>query len=231
VVFTKTLIPLELPVTISNFPSPFISFTANVLASPLTANKEPAFNADVEIEPVLDISFKWTRTLFEPALTRSTFPSLLKSPARIILSPFTPAIELNSILLPKFEPVISLGEIDEFVTLKKLLVNAINPLVLTDIEACVELAGTVTVKLVVVAAVTVAFALPKYTILFAGVASKFVPVIVTLAPTSALAGLKLVIVGTCANDDRLKTTKETKSSNFLIGYILNKCNYQFYWAK
>ena len=60
--------------------------------------------------------------------------------------------------------------------------------------------------------------------IFAGVASKFVPVIVTLAPTSALAGLKLVMVGTWAKTETLKTIKETKSKNFLIGYSLNKKN-------
>lgn len=55
-----------------------------------------------------------------------------------------------------------------------------------------------TVKLVVVAVVTVACVAPKKTMLLAGVELKFVPVIVTDVPIGPLVGVKLVMVGTCA---------------------------------
>ena len=60
-------------------------------------------------------------------------------------------------------------------SLNDLLDNAEKPERTTLILPDIQPSGTVTVKLVVVAAVTVAFTLPKYTMLFAGVASKFVP--------------------------------------------------------
>ena len=63
------------------------------------------------------------------------------------------------------------------------------------IGANVAPVGTVTVKLVVVAAVTVALVAPKNTILLAAVVLKLVPVIVTVAPTAALVGVKEVMVG------------------------------------
>ena len=59
--------------------------------------------------------------------------------------------------------------------------------------------GAVTVRLVVVAAVTVACVAPKKTMLFAGVLLKFVPVIVTEVPTGPLVGVKLLMVGTGTN--------------------------------
>jgi hypothetical protein len=60
--------------------------------------------------------------------------------------------------------------------------------------------GTVTVKLVAVAAVTVARVAPKNTMLLADVVLKPVPVRVTVAPTAPLVGVKEVMVGAvCAN--------------------------------
>ena len=59
--------------------------------------------------------------------------------------------------------------------------------------ALVAPVGTVTVKEVAVAAVTVAIVLPKYTILLAAVVLKPVPVMVILEPTTPLAGLKEAI--------------------------------------
>ena len=56
-------------------------------------------------------------------------------------------------------------------------------------------AGTVTVRLVVLPDVTVAFTAPKYTMLFAGTALKFVPVIITLVPNGPFEGVKELIVG------------------------------------
>ena len=52
-----------------------------------------------------------------------------------------------------------------------------------------------TVKLVVVPDVTVAFTAPKYTMLLAAIGLKLVPVIVMLVPTTALEGLKEIMVG------------------------------------
>ena len=57
--------------------------------------------------------------------------------------------------------------------------------------------SAVTVKLVVIPEVTIAFTAPKYTMLLAGTALKFVPVIVTFAPTIPLEGMKELLVG-CA---------------------------------
>src|SRR5476651_382201 len=56
-------------------------------------------------------------------------------------------------------------------------------------------AGTVTVKLVALAAVTVAMVAPKNTILLVVVALKLVPVMVTGVPTGPLDGVNEVMVG------------------------------------
>src|SRR5471030_1654861 len=56
-------------------------------------------------------------------------------------------------------------------------------------------AGTVTVKLVALAAVTVAMVAPKNTMLLVVVALKLVPVMVTDVPTGPLAGVNEVMVG------------------------------------
>ena len=58
--------------------------------------------------------------------------------------------------------------------------------------------GTVTVRLVGLAAVTVAIVAPKKTILLAGVALKPVPVMVMDVPTGPLDGLNDVITGAWA---------------------------------
>src|SRR5471032_380786 len=59
-------------------------------------------------------------------------------------------------------------------------------------------AGTVTVKLVVLAAVTVAMVAPKNTMLLAVVVLKLVPVMVTDVPTGPLAGVNDVTGGAWA---------------------------------
>ena len=63
--------------------------------------------------------------------------------------------------------------------------------------------GTVTAKDVADAAVTLAFTAPKKTILFVGVALKFVPVIVTDVPTGPEVGEKELMVG-CAKTAEAK---------------------------
>jgi len=81
------------------------------------------------------------------------------------------------------------------VTVKLLLLVAVCVPTFTVIVPVVAPVGTATVKCVVVAAETVAAVPLNMTVLLAGVALKFVPVIVTDVPTSPLVGLKLVIVG------------------------------------
>lgn len=73
-------------------------------------------------------------------------------------------------------------------------------------------AGTVTVNDVAVAAVTVAFAAPKYTILFAAVVLKLVPVIVTDVPIVPEAGENEVMVGGAMIAKRDFANDETLSS-------------------
>jgi hypothetical protein len=64
------------------------------------------------------------------------------------------------------------------------------PVFKTVIAPKVAPVGTVTVKLVAVAAVTVARVAPKNTMLLAGVVLKPVPVMVTVAPTAPLVGVR-----------------------------------------
>ena len=65
----------------------------------------------------------------------------------------------------------------------------------TAIGPLVAPLGTVAVKLVALAAVTVALVPLNFTVLLAAVALKFVPVIVTGVPTGPICGLKPVIGG------------------------------------
>ena len=65
----------------------------------------------------------------------------------------------------------------------------------TEIVPVVAPAGTVVVMLVAVEAVTVATVPLNLTILLACVVLKLVPVMVTVAPTCPLVGLKELIVG------------------------------------
>ena len=81
------------------------------------------------------------------------------------------------------------------VTVKSVALVAVLPDTVTVIFPVVAPAGTVAVMLVVVLAVAVAVVPLKRTVLFAGVALKFVPVIVTVAPIRPDVGVKLVIVG------------------------------------
>ncbi len=66
----------------------------------------------------------------------------------------------------------------------------VTPPVVTDIFPDVAPAGTVAVIVVEVEAVTVAVVLLNFTTLLAAVVLKFVPVIITVAPTAPLVGLK-----------------------------------------
>lgn len=84
------------------------------------------------------------------------------------------------------------------VTVKLVALVAVFPPTVTVIFPVVAPAGTVVVILVVVLAETTAVVPLNFTVLLAGVALKFVPVMVTLVPTGPLEGVKLVMVGVSA---------------------------------
>lgn len=71
----------------------------------------------------------------------------------------------------------------------------VTPFIVMEMGPSVAPAGTVVVMDVEVAAVTVAVVVLNFTALFAGVRLKFVPLIVTVAPTTPLEGEKPVMVG------------------------------------
>lgn len=80
-------------------------------------------------------------------------------------------------------------------TLKLLLLNTVIPFSASDIFPEVAPTGTVVVMLVEVEAVTMALTPLNVKILLAGVVLKLAPVMVMVAPTAPLAGLKLVMAG------------------------------------
>ena len=83
------------------------------------------------------------------------------------------------------------------VTIKGMLANAVNPVVIsvTEIGVYVAPIGTVTVSDVELAELTAAFTAPKYTTLLLAVKLKFVPLMVTVAPIGPEVGVNEVIVG------------------------------------
>ena len=83
----------------------------------------------------------------------------------------------------------------ESITVKLVLLVAVTEFTATEIVPVVAPVGTVVVILVAVEVVTTAVVPLNFTILFAGAVLKFVPVIVTVASTAPLNGLKLVMVG------------------------------------
>jgi hypothetical protein len=80
-------------------------------------------------------------------------------------------------------------------TVKSEVLMAVREFTVTEILPVEAPGGTVVVMLAEVDAVTVAAVPLKATVLFAGVVLKLVPVIVTIAPTTSLAGAKPVMVG------------------------------------
>jgi hypothetical protein len=85
--------------------------------------------------------------------------------------------------------------VDVVVTVKSLVDVAATLFTVTTILPVVAPVGTVTVSCVAVAAVTVAAIPLKVTVLAEAVVLKFVPVIITVVPTTPLVGVKLVMVG------------------------------------
>ena len=73
------------------------------------------------------------------------------------------------------------------VTIKGMLANAVNPVVIsvTEIGVYVAPIGTVTVSDVELAELTAAFTAPKYTMLLLAVKLKFVPLMVTVGSKSS----------------------------------------------
>jgi len=90
------------------------------------------------------------------------------------------------------------GANPDIFTVKLFELAAVSDPTLTLITPEVAAAGTVAVKLVAVLAVTVAIVPLNVTILLAGVALKFVPVMVTAVPAGPLRGANKVIVGDVA---------------------------------
>lgn len=80
-------------------------------------------------------------------------------------------------------------------TVKLLALETVTPLTVTEILPVVATAGTLAVIVVVVDASTVAVVLLNFTMLLAGVVLKFVPVIVTIAPSAPLVAVNVLIVG------------------------------------
>lgn len=93
----------------------------------------------------------------------------------------------------------------------------------TKIVPVVAPAGTVTVRLFALAAVTVAFVAPKKTMLFAAVVLKLLPLMVTEAPTAPFAGPNELIAGAVPAAKALLAEKRIKAQNknslFVKGYV------------
>ncbi len=105
------------------------------------------------------------------------------------------------------------------VTIKSFALVAVLPATVTVIFPEVAPAGTVTVILVAVLAVTVAVVPLNCTVLFEGVVLKFAPVIVTEIPTEPEVGVNEVIVGT---DTKLQTEADGVSPVIVHNLVLIK---------
>ena len=105
-------------------------------------------------------------------------------PVIVTVAPTRPFVGLKPDMVGPDELTVKLPEL---VPVRPLTVTAIGPVVAP--------VGTEVVMLVALLAVTVATVPLNLTVLFAGVMSKFVPVIVTDVPTTPLVGLKLAMVG------------------------------------
>src|SRR5262245_54223293 len=120
--------------------------------------------------------------------------------ARPEMSKVVPAVKLIEVPLPNpgsvsknYCAATSFGD----VTVNLLALVAVSPETVTVIGPLVADAGTVTVRVVVVATVTVATVPLMRTVLLAGVVEKFEPVMTTVLPTNPLDGLNELIAG-CA---------------------------------
>ena len=167
-VFLKNDTKEALPDAISFLPSPSKSAEIIDQVPPPVVKSVPAEKLEVVIAPVV-VVFKCTLTL-EPELPLATsgFPSPSKS-AIAITSPvaFIPSVvpeavfELIATALLKDLLPTGLAEILVLVTKNAFFEAAVNPPTVTVIGSLVDLAGTVTVKLVEVAEFTTALTEPK----------------------------------------------------------------------
>lgn len=134
--------------------------------------------------------------------------SAVEGMLRLLTVIVVPAVMLMGMPLPgpgsvlkKYSAAIMLGA----VIIKLMELIAVSPATVTLIVPEVGTPnGTVTVILVVVLAVTVAATPVNFTMLLAGVALKFVPVIVTGVPAMPEAGENEVMDGGVATDTTLK---------------------------
>jgi hypothetical protein len=149
-----------------------------------------AANETLPIVPV----FRKTETVLlrQFATARSGFPSPSTSPIATLMG-LPPVVKSNFVK----NELLVIAPPPANVTMNDFTEYAVNPVVrfVTVIGWYVAPTGTVTLSEVEVAAVTVAFTAPKYTMLFAAVVLKFVPVIVTVAPMGPEVGEKEEIVG------------------------------------
>jgi hypothetical protein len=131
----------------------------------------------VEVDPVTTAVTSLNLTTLSEAVVLKFVPVI------ITIAPGAPLTGLKSVIVGVGITVKS----EELVTVIPFNVNEIFPVAAPD--------GTVVVMFVDVEPVTVVGIPLNMTTLFAGVVLKFVPVIITLAPTAPLVGVKVVIVG------------------------------------
>jgi hypothetical protein len=108
-------------------------------------------------------------------------------PVIVTVIPSAPLVGVKLVIVGALVDVVVIVKSLDDVTVTLFTVTAILPVV--------ALVGTVTVSCVSVAAVTVAVIPLKVTVLAEVDVLKLVPVIITVVPTTPLAGVKLVMVG------------------------------------
>ena len=108
------------------------------------------------------------------------------------------------------------------ITAKLLLLVPVNPLTVTAILPVVAPLGVVITSWVVVAELTAAVMPFRVTELFATVAPKPLPTIVTVVPVGPLVGVKLVIVGVAAHATTPSGMKKITHRND-IRYLKRAC--------
>jgi hypothetical protein len=130
--------------------------------------------------------------------TVATTPPIVTVLEAAVVLKFVPVITIVEPSEPLLVKLVMVGEpVDVVVvTVKSLEDVPVCPFTVTAILPVLTPEGTVTVSCVVVAAVTVAVAPLKVTVLFVVTALKFSPVMVTVSPATPLVGVKLVTDGT-----------------------------------
>ena len=131
-----------------------------------------------------------TRRSVEAATTRSGFPSPSKSPNATPVGPVPAAMSIRSAKVDS-----SSTPSDENVGEKGIGEYAVRPLTVREISPYVAPTGTVTLRKVGLASVTVARTGPKYTMFCDAAAAKLAPIIVTAEPGGLKTGVTALIVG------------------------------------